>query len=261
MNFNSFYKYLIFVVLASLLSCKAKLPVIKESVATNEIAADKIINEHYKTRKDFKTAYIKADIEYKDDKQSQNVSAEIKIQKDQIIMISVRFLGFTVAKGIITPSSVSYYEKIGSKFFEGDYTSLSKWLGTDLDFFKFQNILLANAIDDLNKNNYTAAITENLYKLQNKKFNETEKFFYFEAENYLLKRQEIQQKFKNRSISILYSNYKDFTTFTLPGQILINVENENKKTSMNIEFKSAIFNEELNFPYKVPDGYVKINMD
>lgn len=261
MNFNTFFKYLGFIVLATLFSCKAKLPVVKESVATNELSADKIINQHYKTRKDFKTAYIKADIEYKDEKQSQNVSAEIKIQKDKTIMISVRFLGFTVAKGIVTPTSVSYYEKIGSQYFEGDYTSLSKWLGTDLDFFKLQNLLLGTAIDDLKKNNYKAAIVDNLYKLENKKFNETEKFFYFEAENYFLKRQEIDQKFKNRSISILYNEYKDFATFTLPTQILINVENESKKTTINIEYKSAIFNEELSFPYKVPDGYNKINID
>jgi hypothetical protein len=52
----------------------------------------------------------KANAKYSDDQQSQNVTAEIKIKKDQQILV-IRFLGITMAKASITPTSVSYYEK------------------------------------------------------------------------------------------------------------------------------------------------------
>jgi hypothetical protein len=37
-----------------------------------------------------------------------------------------------MAKASITPP-VSYYEKIKAMYFEGDFSALSQWLGTDLD--------------------------------------------------------------------------------------------------------------------------------
>jgi hypothetical protein len=40
-----------------------------------------------------------------------------------------------MAKASITPTSVSYYEKIKGTYFEGDFSALSQWLGTDLDYY------------------------------------------------------------------------------------------------------------------------------
>jgi hypothetical protein len=49
-----------------------------------------------------------------------------------------------MAKASITPTSVSYYEKIKGTYFEGDFSALSQWLGTDLDYNKIQNMLLGS---------------------------------------------------------------------------------------------------------------------
>ena len=121
------------VIIFLMISCKTKA-VLAESSATSIIASDKIIENHYNNKFDFSTVYIKAGARYEDDRNSQSLTAEIKIKKDEKILVSIRFLGITMAKALITPTSVQYYEKIGGKYFEGDYASLSQWLGTDLDF-------------------------------------------------------------------------------------------------------------------------------
>jgi len=111
-------KYISLFLVIFLVSCKAKVVVVPETkVATDNImTADKIIENHYNNKNDFSTLYIKANAKYQDDKQSQNVTAEIKIKKDDRILISVRVLGITMAKAMITPTSVQYYEKIGNKY-------------------------------------------------------------------------------------------------------------------------------------------------
>jgi hypothetical protein len=38
------------------------------------------------------------------------------------------------------------HEKINNSYFEGDFSSLSQWLGTDLDYSKIQNLLLGQAM-------------------------------------------------------------------------------------------------------------------
>ena len=245
---------------ASMISCKSKA-VISEATATKSMSAEKVIDNHYDTKKNFKTAYIKADVSYKDDKQSLNVSADVRIQKDEKILLSVRVFGYTVAKALITPKEVKYYEKSGNKYFEGDYTTLSKWLGTDLDFNKVQNMLIGQAFDDLNKGKYDSSIEEGLYKLNDKSNKSTEKSFFFEASQFLIKKQEISQKAKNRMLKVSYPNHKDYPEVILPTQLIIEALQDNKTTKIDIEYKSATFNEELSFPYSVPDGFDRIFID
>jgi hypothetical protein len=245
----------------TLTSCKAKKAVFSEAKATDEIADKTIIENYYKNKKDFKTLYIKSDVGYKDDKQAQNVSAEIKIKKDEMILVSIRFIGITMAKALITPKEVKYYEKINGKYFEGDFSTLSKWLGTDLDFSKIQNLLIGQALDNLEKGKYKASIEENLYKLIENLNNNTQKTFYFEANNFLVKKQIVRQGDKNRKLEINYPNYKLFSATNLPSEIIIEASEDDKKTNINIEYNSATFNEDLNFPYNVPSGYDKISID
>lgn len=252
--------FVLLICFASVISCKSKA-VISEATATKSMSAEKVIDNHYDTKKDFKTAYIKADVSYKDDKQSLNVSADIRIKKNEQILLSIRFFGITMAKALITPKEVKYYEKSGNKYFEGDYTTLSKWLGTDLDFNKVQNMLIGQAFDDLNKGKYDSSIEDGLYKLYDKSNKNTEKSFFFEASQFLIKRQEISHKAKNRMLKVSYPNHKDYPEVILPAQLIIEALQDNKATKINIEYKSATFNEDLSFPYSVPDGYDRIFID
>lgn len=244
-------------ILLFLTSCKSK-KILAESAA-NSIAvnAEKIIENHYNNKIDFSTLYIKANAKYEDSKNTQNVTADIKIKKDEKIAISIRFLGITMAKALITPTKVEYYEKINSTFFEGDYALLSRWLGTDLDYQKVQNLFLGKPIDDLTKDTYSATISNNLYQLENNK-NNLLKHFLFEAENYLLKKQEVIQASKERNLQINYPEYNKVDQTILPLNFGIIATQPKDKVTIDINYKNITFNEELSFPYSVPEGFEQI---
>jgi len=245
------------IVLAGMASCKSKA-VVAEATATKALPSEKVVQGHYANKRDFATLYIKAAAHYEDAKQSQNVTAEIKIKKDQLILVSVRFLGITMAKALITPSEVKYYEKIEGKYFEGDYAALSKWLGTDLDFSKVQNMLIGQALDDLKKGEFTTSIDEQLYKLEDNSDRNTTKTYFFEASKYLLKTQQIEQKAKQRALLIFYPNYAETNQIMLPTGLNIEASQEKGKTTINIDYNAVTLNEELSFPYSVPEGYERI---
>lgn len=252
-------KYLAIFTILLFASCKPKA-VLAEGSANNTIAADKIIESHYNNKSNFSTLYIKASAHYEDANNTQNVSAEIKIKKDEKILVSIRVLGITMAKALITPTSVQYYDKLGNKYFEGDYAGLSKWLGTDLDFQKVQNLLIGKAIDDLHKGKYVVSIMEKLYKLQSNVGN-SENSFYFEADNFLIKRQEINQPALDRTLQVVYPDFKKYDEAILPLALSINARQKENKTNINIEYKNSTFNEDLSFPYNVPEGYERIYID
>lgn len=243
-----------------LVSCKAKGKVVEESKKENlnSMSADRILKKHYANKIDFKTLYIKSNVKYNDEKQSQNLTAEIKIKKDEQILVSIRFLGITMAKALITPASVSYYEKLNGTYFEGDFSTLSKWLGTDLDFNKVQNLLIGQAMDDLTKGKYQDSLVDQSYRLEDLSTNTTKKFFFFDKDSFLLKKQEISQTVKNREIEVLYSDYKKYNETQLPSDIIINAVQDKGKTEINLGYNGITINEELNFPYSVPKDYKRI---
>jgi hypothetical protein len=209
-------------------------------------------------KKDFSTLYIKSSAHYQDGKQSQNVTAEIKIKKDEIILVSIRFLGITMAKALITPNEVKYYEKIGGKYLEGNYSALSQWLGTDLDFQKVQNMIIGQALDNLKEVNYTTTIEDQLYKLEDESETNTKKAYFFQADNFLIKKEEIIQKDKQRMVQISYPSHSEFNKIIFPTGLIIDAVQENKKTNINIDYNTVTFNEDLSFPYSVPEGYERI---
>ena len=259
--FFSKSKILIFIigVFCALLlsSCKTKILAV-QSNASKTLDSKEIIKNHYSNKKDFSTLYIKANAKYKDEKQSQSVTAEIKIKKDEIILVSIRFLGITMAKALITPNKVEYYEKIGNKYFEGDFSALSQFLGTDLDFDKVQNLFIGQALDDLKKEEYKTAIEDKLYKLQSIIDSNTIKSFYFDSEKFQIQKEVISQIFEKRTLQVIYPSFKDYLQASLPESIQIEANQEKGKTNITIDYNSATFNEELNFPYSVPSGYERI---
>ena len=250
-------RFLIMAALVFLVGCKTKSVVVDAAKPDTGISANKIIKNYNNNKIDFSTLYIKSSVQYADDKQTQNVTAEIKIKKDEQILVSVRFLGITMAKASITPTSVSYYEKMGGRYFEGDFSTLSQWLGTDLDFNKIQSMLLGRAIDDLEKGKYTESFADQVYRLDDVS-DSFKKSFYFDANTFLLNKQEIAQTDKSRMIQVAYSDNAFYKEVSLPSKVIINAIQAKGKSKINFEYNTITLNEELSFPYSVPNGYKRI---
>ncbi|WP_130733192.1 DUF4292 domain-containing protein [Flavobacterium sp. J27] len=253
--------FILLFVAAFLFSCKSKKTVV-DGVAIKEVSSVKIIQGHYKNSPDFKTIAIRANAKYKDNHQSHSVNADIRIKKDEMIWINVKMLGFPLAKVLITPEKVSYYEKINNTYFEGDFSMLSNWLGTDLDYTKVQNLLLGYAVDDLKKGKYENSIEENWYKLteKEKKTATVAKEFYFESANFLLKRENISQPTENRKLEIQYPSYQNEMAIFLPNEIQIKAT-QKEEVTISLFYKSITFNEDLNFSFSIPEGYDRVSVD
>lgn len=253
-------KYILIPLAILAVSCKTKAIVATKSNATEKTETDKIIDAHYKNKPYFSSLYIKAGAKYKDDKQSQSVTLEIRIKKNETIMVSFRFLGITMAKALITPESVKYYDKINSKYFDGDYATLSEFLGTDLDFLKIQNLFIGQAIDDLSKEKYNNSLEDKMYKLDNFSNPNTLKSFYFN-DKFVLSKEIITQILQKRTLKVNYTSFKDYPDGIMPENIFIEANQEKGSSTITLDYNSITFNEELNFPYSVPDGYERIIMN
>jgi len=251
-------KFVLLLLLIGMVSCKSKSALVTATTDATHLSSKKIIENHYNNKTNFSTLYIKANARYADDKQTQNVTAEIKIKKDEQILISIRFLGITMAKALITPTAVNYYEKINGSYFEGNFSGLSQWLGTDLDFAKIQNMLLGEAFDDFSKGKYSESFDAQSYRLDDFSDDNVKKSFFLDADRFLIQKQEISQTAEERMIQVAYSDNKVFSEAIVPLNVSINTFQKKGKTEINLNYNTVTFNEELSFPYSVPNGYKRI---
>ena len=257
-------KYIIFTLFILVFaSCKTKKTVVEQTVSQENVTDNKakeVIEKHYENVLNFQTVSIRSSADYADKKQSISIGADIRIKKDEIIWINLKFFGIPMAKAFITPTRVSYYEKANGTYFDGNYSILTKMLGTDLDFQKVQNLLLGRPIDNLTKEVFIAEIADNLFQLKSKNKTDIEKAFSFENANYLLKKQFINQTSKNRNVMVNYPAFTNQDNMFLPTGVSI-VANQQDQVKIDVEYKKITFNEALSYPYSIPDGYSQIKID
>src|SRR5699024_7139863 len=104
------------------------------------LSAKEVVKLHQDASPDFETIAGRMQLAYETEDSGQRISVNFRIKKDEVIWAKASILGITIAKVYITPQSVQYYETIGKTYFDGDFSLLSDWLGTEINFEQAQNI-------------------------------------------------------------------------------------------------------------------------
>ena len=241
-------------------SCKSNKSV-TNTTDLKRLSSKKIINNYYENAFDKKTINAKIRAKYQDTKSSVTLVVKLRMEKDKTIWLSATKLGFPIAKVKITPERVSYYEKLQRVYFEGDFSLLNKWLGTELNFEEVQNLLLGQSLLDLEDGRYDSQITNNLYELtpkrKNKLFN---LLFLFNPSNFKLNSQEISHPEKQQVLTVSYPKYELNDGEHFPKEINIRVKDEKKMTNVNLDYRTVEFNKKLTFPFTIPKGYKEIRL-
>lgn len=219
-----------------------------------------IIDAHNDNAANFKTSNIRGVARYSDSNQSQNVNLDIRIKKDEIILVTIKVMGFTVAKAHLTPTGVQFYEKMNNRYYDGDFEFINSWLGMELDFYKVQNLLVGKAIHDLDEEVLQNTIEEGFHKLVVQNDIALDESYYFETEGYLLKKEELGQSHLNRMVTIRYPSYQNIGEVLVPAEIEIEAKQE-KSVTVNIRYDKVTLNEDLNFPFTIPAHYTRINLN
>ncbi|MEM8999144.1 MAG: DUF4292 domain-containing protein [Bacteroidota bacterium] len=235
-------------------SCKST-KTIASGETDRSLSAKKIIENHYNNQTDFETLNGRVKIDYSDGRSSQGVTVSLRMEKDKVIWISAP-LG--MLKANITPGKVSFYNKLEGEYFEGDFEYLSNLLGTALDFEKVQNVILGNALFNLNDDKYVTENNTKHYGLKLKKDRELFKtLFLIEPVNFKMAEQLLTQPIEDRLLRIQY-DYQEIKEKVLPNEIAITASVKNKTNTISLEFKGLELNKKLNYPYKIPKGFKAI---
>ncbi|MCK5401626.1 MAG: DUF4292 domain-containing protein [Flavobacteriaceae bacterium] len=249
-------KILSIILLLFVFGCKSTKKIIPTNKLDNNLSSKQIIREHLKQEAKFKTLQSRVKVEYIQGNKSQAHTINLRMEKDKTIWIS-SFLNVIRVK--LTPEKVGYYNKLENNYFEGNFSLISDLLGIELNFNKVQNLLLGEALFDLNNELYDANIHEASYLLQPKMQGELlEIFFLLNPGHFKMDSQQLAQPLKRRMLQIDYENYQKVKRQVLPQQIHITALEDTDEIIINMEFKSISLNNDLRFPFRIPSGFEEI---
>jgi len=225
-------------------------------------SAKEVISAHTAATPDFKTLASRVQLVYETDEKVQSITASLRMEKDKNIWVKASVLGITIAKVLITPTRVSYYETIGGTYFEGDFALLGEWIGTPINFQQAQNMLLGQSIFTLNPSEYSSAIFQNKFKIQPKE--QPQNFIhslFLNPDNFKVASETVSQPNEDRLLSIRYGDYQKIGEQFYPSNILINTSEKGSATKIEINYKKIDLNVDVSFPFDIPSGYEEIQLN
>ena len=104
---------------ACLASCKSSRSVVASGKVDSKLSAKQLIKENDKRDAKFKTLQAKVKIEVIDDLKASSYTVNLRMEKDKTIWIGAT-LG--LARAMITPDRVQFYDKINNQYFDSLYT-------------------------------------------------------------------------------------------------------------------------------------------
>jgi hypothetical protein len=252
------YLWMILWMIIGLSACKSTKNLTHSATVDANLSAKQIIKNHQQAQAKFKTLVGKLKADYKKGDESTGTTINLRIEKDKTIWMSAPF---SMAKVLITPDQVSFYNKLDNTYFEGDFKLLSDFVGTDLDFKKVQNILLGESLFELDKGRYNVHEKDNSYALTPKKQRTLFEIFYLvNPSHFKMDAQSLSQSQHNRFLEVNYKSYQEIGKTSLPHQIDIIASDNGSKTLLNLELKSVELNKSVRFPFKIPSGFKRITL-
>jgi len=270
-QFHNFLQLLIITLFLANTSCKSSKKTISSTSETKNSSfkkLEKLETAHFKNAFEFTHLQSRLQVNYKDAGKQIPLNVSLRMQKDEKIWLSVKFMGITGAKALLTPEKISFYEKIKKRAYEGDYSFASQFLGFEVDFYQIQNLILGQILSgELAENQKTLSENDSYFEITcanaNQKCVNTPNYYLFK-QHLKSRSTQITSKEKEAEVQIDYPVYQNIDSQYLPEKIAINIKPSDPKKSqaqkeIKVLFRNTSLSDGQNYPFSIPSGYKLVN--
>jgi len=200
---------------------------------------------------EFDFLQAKARIKFDDGSINQSFTANIRIENNSTIWISLTGpFGIEGARVMMNKDRIQIIDRLNNKYYDEEYTFIDKYLSFQTNLLFLQNLIVGNVFqDELSK--YKVLSDQDNYII-NYDYNGLEAK-YTVSPNYKYRRVEMDEKFGSRKIEMDFNDYKfiDEYLFAMLRNIHFS-ENEND-VFIEMNFSKVKKENALEFPFNVPD--------
>ena len=258
MKKTSQYFYLI-LFLAFTTACKL-VRVLPNKAPVKQVELKALTVEILKAEENISTFRARIKVEYNDQKRKQSVNVNFRLEDNKTFWMSANML-IPIAKVLITPEEVLFYEKFQKTYYKGDIAFINQQLGTNFSFNDLQNIFLGYPISDF-KNEKIERISHPQYyvlspKTKGLRFRPT---YFYDPVNFRLKEQRFLVAASGQSLSIKYTQYQQVEGKLVPKKIEVSTFDGTNFLQISLDYLRVDFPKKLTVPFRIPDGYKKIEL-
>ncbi len=195
---------------------------------------------------------------YNNGKRKQQIIVQFRMESKKKLWLSATMI-IPIAKLLVTPNKVSFYEKFQKTYFEGNYDLINTPFNTNFVYSDLENIFLGKPFLNPDQGRWKQISNPQYYILipQGKRLGIKPTLF-FDPVSFLLKEQRFFVPGTNYNITIKYLRHIKIEGKSLPSLIEITFFDGNQSQTLELEFNRIDFIENLNFPFEIPNGYSKI---
>ena len=266
MRRNILNKALIVLSVAALYSCKAKKQLVTRTADSSATAPAKTVNpvmakiDAVKAKQTaFTTFSGRAKTKLTIDGKSNDVTLNIRIQKDKKIWVSITaLLGLEVARALITPDSIQVVNKFQSVYIKKPFSFIYNYASRQVNYQTVEALLVGNAINELlNENgqlqqgaNGNTTITGNLQGLI---------YNLLIGPDQKVTQTSLTNAAARQSLRVGNSQFIEADNRIIPSHISITSAVSNKNIQAELEYNRTEFNRPLDFPFSIPGGFSPAN--
>jgi len=242
-----------------LVSCGSKKNIVDSSAEAKNLSS---LENKLETKKpDFKALNGVMSVNFKTEENSVNLRVNFRIKKDSAIWMSAKIAGLIpIAKALITPNKVSFYQKINKEYFEGDYTLIEDLLGVPINYDQLQKLILGQALINPFQSKAQFSQDETYYFIR-RSYNQQLSYQSSWLKKSLdLKKQHLVHQQKDQQLFINYDQYEYLSGNSYPVDYFILASDVGSQVRIGIKVKKIEQVNSINLPFSIPDNYTKMSL-
>lgn len=240
----------------------------------------KIYNNVLTNHLDYESLSLKFTLNVKSPKKKETFHGNLRIRKDSIIWISLRFMiGTEYVRVMLSPDSVKLLNRLNTSYFTYDYDYFKKLFATDLGYYSLQSILTNHLfiypfMDNMDNEikHYKSSVDKKLYKLESIKGRKLKKYqkkdflnmvidqkIFVHSDDFKVNKIFIKDYKHARELNLEYSEYTNIDSQNIPKEISIELINSEDKFNINLKCSKITINKkDLSYSFRIPEKYNKI---
>ncbi|MCB0697024.1 MAG: DUF4292 domain-containing protein [Chitinophagaceae bacterium] len=203
----------------------------------------------------FNTFKGKAKMHYEGSGQRQDFAANIRMARDSVIWIHITAgMGIVnVARILITPDSFQLVNYLSKSVIKMPIEEAQSFLPAAVDFHLLQDLLIGNV---LNRSGIpTDAADMGGVWILDMEGNDVKQQVNYNKADSTMRSQQVLAGNNGFSGAIQYGNYSIINSRKFAINRAININSNNDLHYLDMTFNNASFDEELTFPFSIPDSY------
>ena len=273
---NSRVRFLLFFMISMLLfastSCKSKKVILKKSI--HEYGFDYLYAQLTKNQLKFNTLTARFNLSFEMDKKKTSLRGQLRIQNDSLIWISFSpALGIEAARVLLRNDSVFFINRLSKSYFTGQYSLIDSLLNTTIDYNMLQSMLVGNDLTQYDINKYKSSVDGGLYKINIRERRKIKRYLksgeiaskvlvqqiWLDPDHFRIRRIDLKENGESikNNLQVFYDDYVEIDGQLVPSKIYIDI-NSQKKIHIDLDFGKTELNQEVSFPFSIPEKYDKM---